>query len=146
MNYKVLKRPMFRIGGGVDSQGTGITSGMDTPRQNYSTGRLAKIEDLFKQQREAYAGLEDYSQAAALGNLAQLFGRQTESNPLKLFSSVMTDPALQTDVILPGLKAKAKLKPTLLESEIKQETTLAELESKANKKQLNLVSLASILL
>ena len=38
MNYKVLKRPMFRIGGGVDSQGTGITSGMDTPRKNYGVG------------------------------------------------------------------------------------------------------------
>ena len=37
MNYKVLKRPMFRIGGGVDSQGTGITSGMDTPRRGLVT-------------------------------------------------------------------------------------------------------------
>jgi len=38
MNYKVLKRPMFRIGGGVDSQGTGITSGMDMPRKNFGHG------------------------------------------------------------------------------------------------------------
>ena len=38
MNYKVMKRPMFRIGGGVDAQGTGITSGMDTPRKNYEHG------------------------------------------------------------------------------------------------------------
>ena len=29
---------MFRIGGGVDSQGTGITSGMDMPRKNYEHG------------------------------------------------------------------------------------------------------------
>ena len=28
---------MFRIGGGVDSQGTGITSGMDTPRRGLVT-------------------------------------------------------------------------------------------------------------
>ncbi len=37
MNYRVMKRPMFRIGGGVDSQGTGITSGMDTPRRGLVT-------------------------------------------------------------------------------------------------------------
>ena len=43
MNYKVLKRPMFRIGGGVDSQGTGITSGMDTPRQNFKLGTLGEL-------------------------------------------------------------------------------------------------------
>ena len=30
---RVLKRPMFRIGG---SAGTGITSGLDQPRQMYS--------------------------------------------------------------------------------------------------------------
>ena len=31
---RILKRPMFRMGG---SSGTGITSGLDQPRQNYST-------------------------------------------------------------------------------------------------------------
>jgi len=29
MNYKVMKRPMFKLGGKAASQGTGITSGMD---------------------------------------------------------------------------------------------------------------------
>ena len=32
---RVLKRPMFRIGG---SAGTGITSGLDKPRQQYQEG------------------------------------------------------------------------------------------------------------
>ena len=32
---RILKRPMFRIGG---SAGTGITSGLDKPRKQYSTG------------------------------------------------------------------------------------------------------------
>ena len=32
---RILKRPMFRIGG---SAGTGITSGLDQPRKQYSTG------------------------------------------------------------------------------------------------------------
>ena len=35
---RVLKRPMFRIGG---STGTGITSGLDKPRQKYDeAGRV----------------------------------------------------------------------------------------------------------
>ncbi len=32
---RTLKRPMFRIGGSVNS---GITSGLDQPRKQYSTG------------------------------------------------------------------------------------------------------------
>ena len=29
MNYKVMQRPMFKMGGKANSQGTGITSGLD---------------------------------------------------------------------------------------------------------------------
>ena len=36
MYNRVLNRPMFKRGGDVmDAQGTGITSGLDTPRQRY---------------------------------------------------------------------------------------------------------------
>ena len=39
MYNKILNRPMFKRGGDViDSQGTGITSGLDTPRNNYAGG------------------------------------------------------------------------------------------------------------
>ena len=37
---RILKRPMFRIGG---SSGTGITSGLDKPREQYQ-----KVGDLIK--------------------------------------------------------------------------------------------------
>ena len=37
MDYKVMKRPMFKMGGKAASQGTGITSGLDE-RVNYSKG------------------------------------------------------------------------------------------------------------
>jgi hypothetical protein len=37
---RVLKRPMFRMGG---SSGTGITSGLDKPRQQYSLGDFVKV-------------------------------------------------------------------------------------------------------
>ena len=39
MYNRILNRPMFKRGGDViDSQGTGITSGLDTPRKNYLGG------------------------------------------------------------------------------------------------------------
>ena len=37
MNYKVMQRPMFKMGGKAASQGTGITSGLDK-KVNYSIG------------------------------------------------------------------------------------------------------------
>ena len=48
MNYKVMQRPMFKMGGKAASQGTGITSGLDE-RVNYSNGAFGtgrSIEDL----------------------------------------------------------------------------------------------------
>ena len=44
MNYKVMQRPMFKLGGKAASQGTGITSGLDEKvnmtdgRANYADG------------------------------------------------------------------------------------------------------------
>ena len=34
----ILRRPMFRGGGSVDSRGTGITSGLDTPKRGLVDG------------------------------------------------------------------------------------------------------------
>jgi hypothetical protein len=39
MYNRILNRPMFKLGGKtIDAQGTGITSGLDTPRSNYLGG------------------------------------------------------------------------------------------------------------
>ena len=39
MYNRILNRPMFKLGGDTaDAQGTGITSGLDTPRNNYVGG------------------------------------------------------------------------------------------------------------
>ena len=35
---KILRRPMFRGGGSVNSRGTGITSGLDTPKRGMVDG------------------------------------------------------------------------------------------------------------
>ena len=38
---RVLKRPMFRMGG---STGTGITSGLDQPRKQYQQGSMPNFQ------------------------------------------------------------------------------------------------------
>ena len=43
MYNRILNRPMFKRGGDVmDAKGTGITSGMDTPRHGYHRGRVVR--------------------------------------------------------------------------------------------------------
>ena len=46
---RTLKRPMFRIGG---SAGTGITSGLDTPRQQYQDA--GRVQQLFDERRKMF--------------------------------------------------------------------------------------------
>jgi hypothetical protein len=66
MNYRVMKRPMFRIGGGVDSQGTGITSGMDMPRKNYTHGGAHDYDYYKGQIPEAFQSYRDILGATTL--------------------------------------------------------------------------------
>jgi len=71
----ILKRPMFRSGGKVDGRGTGITSGLDSPRQNYKDAGIVESykEKLAKLRAERPAlSLGDYLQIAATG--AQIAG------------------------------------------------------------------------
>ena len=46
---RTLKRPMFRMGG---SAGTGITSGLDTPRQQYDEGN--RVRKLFEERKSMF--------------------------------------------------------------------------------------------
>ena len=55
---RILKRPMFRMGG---SAGTGITSGLDQPRKQYSQGtdpydRALKTTERFKEDIDKFRG------------------------------------------------------------------------------------------
>jgi len=80
MNYKVLKRPMFRIGGGVDSQGTGITSGMDMPRKNFEHGGphnydywSSKVPEAFEAMRSVLGPATLIKGAEALRNVGSIW-------------------------------------------------------------------------
>lgn len=53
---RILKRPMFRMGG---STGTGITSGLDSPRQKYS--EAGRVQRALETTREAEAALNQFN-------------------------------------------------------------------------------------
>ena len=50
MNYKVMQRPMFRMGGKAASQGTGITSGLDEKVNMAIGGGVIEGDDLGKRE------------------------------------------------------------------------------------------------
>ena len=122
MNYNVMKRPMFKMGGKANSQGTGITSGLDEKvdmtegRVNYENGPdlssmtskdlLQRAISKIDQRNEALAGMDDIINLQALGGFSQLAGDITTNNPLEAaLQLVRGAPA----VTLPALSAKKKL-------------------------------------
>ena len=96
MNYKVMQRPMFKLGGKTASQGTGITSGLDEKvnmaigggvikgdnlgaREGFQQPDLSgmSIEDLINLQQQNYdkslsriGDMKDIVKLQTLGNLA----------------------------------------------------------------------------
>ena len=96
MNYKVMQRPMFKLGGKTASQGTGITSGLDEKvnmaigggvikgdnlgaREGFQKPDLSgmSIEDLINLQQQNYdkslsriGDMKDIVKLQTLGNLA----------------------------------------------------------------------------
>jgi len=73
---RTLKRPMFRMGG---STGTGITSGLDQPRKQYSQGtdpydRAIKTTDRFEADMDRYKGEQAPLMPGGLPNFLTSFG------------------------------------------------------------------------
>jgi hypothetical protein len=113
-----MKRPMFKMGGKANSQGTGITSGLDEKvdmtegRVNYRSGPttyqdfLQRAMSKLNQREQAIAGMDDMINLQALGGFSQLAGDITTNNPLEAaLQLVRGAPA----VTLPALSAKKKL-------------------------------------
>ena len=118
MNYNVMKRPMFKMGGKAASQGTGITSGLDEKvnmtdgRANYAEGPTT-YQDFLKSALEkqaerdkAIAGMDNLINLQALGRLGQALSTEESSNPLDIIKNI----AMQgSEIALPALSAKKKL-------------------------------------
>ena len=65
---KIMKRPMFKMGGPT-SGGTGITSGLETPRQNFAYSTYGEaVQAIPKAFEKTRTGLQN--QQSALGPLA----------------------------------------------------------------------------
>jgi len=126
MNYKVMKRPMFKLGGKAASQGTGITSGLDEKvnmtegRVNYQTGPMIggmtqqEFLDADPQQlnlallnmnREGLANLDksrDLVKLQALSNLATNVLPNIESGGFTAVTDFLKDP-MTTQAAVRGL-------------------------------------------
>ena len=73
---RTLKRPMFRIGG---SAGTGITSGLDQPRKQYSQGtdpydRALKTTERFREDMDKFRGEQGQFAPSGLPGFLTSFG------------------------------------------------------------------------
>ncbi len=118
MNYKVMQRPMFKMGGKAASQGTGITSGLDEKvnmtegRANYGDGPVTSQDflkiamDKYNRQQDAMSGMNNLINLQALQQASNVLGQETSNNPL----DILVNFAKQgTSIALPALSAKKKL-------------------------------------
>ena len=161
MNYKVMQRPMFKLGGKVASQGTGITSGLDQ-KANYSIGggvikgqnmngregfqepqvdySSMSIKDLLNLQQANQAkqmsGLDTMKDIIKLQTLGSLAGNvlpNIESKGLSAVTDFFKDP-LTTQAALSGLTGLKKV--DLKEKELQRSKLDNILGDKINLKKL----------
>jgi len=129
MNYKVMQRPMFKLGGKAASQGTGITSGLDE-KVNYSIGGgviqgqnmngregfedprynsnyfLKSAMDKISKRDAAMDGMDNLINMQALQQASNVLAGETSNNPL----DILVNFAKQgTSIALPALSARKKL-------------------------------------
>ena len=127
MNYKVMQRPMFKMGGKAASQGTGITSGLEEKvnmsdgRANYAFGTEFTTEELsnmdlkdliglqtagYNKSMQGISDMRDIVKLQALGNLATNVLPNIESRGLSGVVDFFKDPMTTQSAIkgLTGLK------------------------------------------
>jgi hypothetical protein len=146
MNYKVMQRPMFKMGGKAASQGTGITSGLDQkanysigggvikgqnmngrenfqePEVDYSSMSIKDLLDLQQanqsKQMSGLSDMRDIIKLQALGNLTANVLPNVESKGLSAVTDFFKDP-MTTQAALSGLTGlkKVDLKEKQLQGE-----------------------------
>ena len=100
MNYKIMQRPMFKMGGKAASQGTGITSGLDEKvnmtdgRVNYQSGPRTRQDfldaafDKLARRDEALKGMENLINLQALGRVGNVLATEESNNPLDILQNI----------------------------------------------------------
>ena len=133
----ILRRPMFRKGGKVDSRGTGITSGLDTPKRGLvdGPGGYAGVEETYKEKlaklrsEQPKLTLGDYLQIAATG--AEIAGAPSMGGGISGALTTAAKPLAGLGRTLSGSmgareKATADLAGTLTGLEIEREIGMAK--------------------
>lgn len=136
MNYRVMKRPMFKMGGKANSQGTGITSGLDEKvnlaigggvikgdnvgmRENFQEPKLdmgsMSLRELLDMQQanqakrlEGVDTMRDLVRLQAIGNLAGNVLPNIESGGLRAVTDFFKDP-MTTQTAIQGLTGLKKV-------------------------------------
>ena len=118
MNYKVMQRPMFKMGGKASSQGTGITSGLDEKvnmtngRANYADGPttyqdfLQRAMSKIDQRDKAMSGMDSLINLQAAQAASNALSQESSNNPLDIIVNLAKQG---TSIALPALSAKKKL-------------------------------------
>lgn len=133
----ILRRPMFRKGGKVDSRGSGITSGLDTPKRGLvdGPGGYAGVEETYREKlarlkaEQPKLTLGDYLQIAATG--AEIAGAPSMGGGISGALTTAAKPLAQLGRGLAGSmgareKATADLAGTLTGLEIEKEIGMAK--------------------
>ena len=110
MDYKIMQRPMFKLGGKAASQGTGITSGLDE-RVNYSNGTqyqkfLDSALDKIDRREAAMDSLNDLYNLQALAGASNLAGQITTDNPFEAGLQLLRGAP---SIVLPLMSQRKKL-------------------------------------
>ena len=110
MDYKIMQRPMFKLGGKAASQGTGITSGLDE-RVNYSNGTqyqkfLDSALDKIDRREAAMDSLNNLYNLQALAGASNLAGQITTDNPFEAGLQLLRGAP---SIVLPLMSQRKKL-------------------------------------
>ena len=95
---RVLKRPMFKMGG---SAGTGITSGLDKPRQQYNKAGSVNVLDMYPSDNFPDLGTREIKQDTPSITTKEIFSPGSEL--LKAFENRNTRPDINRFLIDFGL-------------------------------------------
>ena len=118
MNYKVMQRPMFKLGGKAASQGTGITSGLDEKvnmsdgRANYANGPTTYQDFLdramtnYNLRQQKMSEMNDLINMQALGRVGNVLTTEESNNPFDIIKNIAMSGS---EIALPALGAKKKL-------------------------------------
>jgi len=109
MNYKVMNRPMFKMGGST------------TPRKNYENGTeypttsggfLDSAMAKYRKQQESVGKMGGFDMFKTLAR-SKDYLQQDTNNPLEYISNIVSNPNFLGEVVLPGMADKKKREMTL---------------------------------